>query len=165
MTLFQYVFTPLCWLLTLASALGVLGIGVGYLVARSRGRTVRRPRRLAVVAGLLTISIPYWLILPRTLDPFSRRSFNPAAWRRATGSRNATRGMMTGDLLRFHLHRGMTYETAIRLLGWPDMWDSDNHGHSILRYRLGPTSGRTIDYLDLLFNRGGRLDGVEIWQS
>jgi hypothetical protein len=98
-----------------------------------------------------------WVLPFFFLTPFDDMQFNAEVWARQAGTKDYKnpRGQMYEDLLENHLHRGITKDQVIQLLGEPDYSKSD----TLLRYYLGHWSeiGRYPDYLYVEFDAKGRL--------
>jgi len=122
---------------------------------------------LAFAALLLLI---WWV--PRRLDPFAQRPFTPKGWRTAdNGLGDNPRGRMARDLVERYLVPNMARVKVRELLGTPDerseatgQANDYTQGHAGVRevyhYHLGFCTDpmrMDVDYLDIGFNRQGRL--------
>ncbi|MHB9025756.1 MAG: hypothetical protein ACYC7E_16570 [Armatimonadota bacterium] len=84
-------------------------------------------------------------------------------------NRDSPRGKMAEDIIRNHLHKGLTKQQVVTLLGEPEETDNGtlypnaqkNSTHNI--YYLGQWSGFRVDYdcLHVVFDEDGKL--TEAW--
>ena len=119
-------------------------------------------RRQWLVAAAISVAIVVALAAPVlvvhfvTPSPPGNRLFVRSVWLRHDGPFDPVRGQMSLDLIRKHVHGGMTPAQVRRLLGPPDEFggrQADLPG-SPTSYTIGAAPGFPGGEIDLVFRRG-----------
>jgi hypothetical protein len=123
-----------------------------------------RLRTIIIALSLAAIVLALAIFLVRRADPFSGVAFDRAVWIRFRNNDDPDnpRAQMVSDLLRNHLHQGMSQSEVIELLGEPEEKPNRNH----YEYVLGMWSGFRVDYdvLEVDFDSAGRVSLIRVVQ-
>jgi hypothetical protein len=151
-------------------AVTTAGTLLSWVLKSLAGRAL--PSRLEVYRGVrliagLAAGVACCGVLLFKADPFNQISFNRQVWLTSPDGMDCPRGKMAGDLLRFHLNKGMSKQEVVEVVGTPDGKDRTDTGQEVYRYYLGCWSGLRIDedYLDVVFDASGRVSAAYVWQS
>lgn len=105
----------------------------------------------------------FFVGLARYLD--TSLAFNSATWiaNPMREERDNVRSRMLIDLLRNHLHAGMTQQQVRKLLGPPDSQSEDDRENNRDVYDLGYIGPMGIDpsFLEIEYDRNGRIISIQ----
>lgn len=112
------------------------------------------------VTGILLLFVLAVAIKQVADAHFGDKKFEPQIWASFNNSMESDnpRGQMFDDLKGNYLHKGMTQQEVLNLLGPPDFKNSKD----LFSYNLGMWSGFRMDYdsLDIKFNAQGLVTEV-----